>query len=48
MAKDGILAGYGLGRTCSGLEDCILTNVTETKSDQDLDDFRDCLANAVV
>ena len=48
MAKDGILAGYGLGRTCSGLEDCILTNVTETKSDQDLDDFRDCLVNAVV
>lgn len=48
MAKEGILAGYDLGRSCAGLEDCILTNVTETKSDQDLDDFRDCLARAIL
>lgn len=44
MAKEGILAGYDLGRSCEGLEDCMLTNVTETKSDQDLNDFSDCLA----
>ena len=48
MAKEGILAGYDLGKSCAGLEDCILTNVTETKSDQDLDDFRDCLARAIL
>jgi glycine dehydrogenase subunit 1 len=48
MARDGILAGYDLGRSFTGLEHCILTNVTETKSDRDLDDFRDCLLNATI
>ena len=48
MAGEGILAGYDLGKSFTGLEDCILTNVTETKSDQDLDDFRDCLSGAIV
>jgi glycine dehydrogenase subunit 1 len=47
MADNGILAGYDLGGLFPALEDCILTSVTETKSDQDLDDFRDCLVNAL-
>lgn len=47
MAKEEILAGYDLGRSFSGLEDCILINVTETKNDQDLEDFRDCLAGVL-
>jgi len=48
MANEGILAGFDLGRSFAGLEDCILVNATETKSDQDLDDFRDCLAEAII
>lgn len=39
MAGQGILAGYDLGQLDGSLSDCMLTNVTETKTEGDIDRF---------
>jgi glycine dehydrogenase subunit 1 len=36
MADQGVLGGYDLGLSFSALENCLLVNVTETKTEQDL------------
>ncbi len=36
MAEQGILGGYDLGLSFPALKNCLLVNVTETKTDQDL------------
>lgn len=47
MAADGILAGFDLGEVDESLASCMLTNVTETKTDEDIDKFVDSLRRAV-
>ena len=47
MAEQGILGGYDLGQVFDGLSNCVLVNVTETKTSQDLDAYADCLAHAL-
>lgn len=47
MEKDGILAGYDLGRDFDGLKNCMLTNVTETKNEADLTAFVTSLQSAL-
>lgn len=42
MAGNGVLGGYDLGQVHSGLADCMLTNVTETKTEADIESF--CVA----
>lgn len=44
MAKQGILAGFELGAMDADLSDCLLINVTETKTDGDISRFVDALA----
>lgn len=44
MAEQGILGGYDLGRFSENLEDCVLVNVTETKTAADIESFVTCLA----
>lgn len=39
MCTEGILGGYDLGQMDAALENCILVNVTETKTPQDIEDF---------
>ncbi|MFP6808352.1 MAG: aminomethyl-transferring glycine dehydrogenase subunit GcvPA [Pseudomonadales bacterium] len=39
LAAKGILAGYDLGEMDTSLSKCLLVNVTETKTEQDLDEF---------
>ena len=39
MAEQGILGGYDLGRFDERLKDCLLVNVTETKTPADIDNF---------
>jgi len=39
MAEQGILAGYDLGNVDQKLANCMLTNVTEVKTDEDIDLF---------
>jgi glycine dehydrogenase subunit 1 len=36
MAEQGVLGGYDLGLSFSALENCLLVNVTETKTEKDL------------
>lgn len=43
MAEQGILGGYDLGEVFPSLSDCLLVNVTETKTDADLDAYVACL-----
>ena len=43
MAHRGILGGYDLGIHFPSLSDCMLVNVTETKTEQDLTDYVICL-----
>ncbi|MEX2488298.1 MAG: aminomethyl-transferring glycine dehydrogenase subunit GcvPA [Pseudomonadales bacterium] len=47
MASEGILGGFDLGEVDESLSDCMLTNVTETKTDEDLDKFVRSLRRAV-
>ena len=46
MAGDGILGGYDLGLVSPALADCMLTNVTETKNEADIDAFVSSLRRA--
>ncbi len=48
MQDDGILGGYDLGEVHPSLADCMLTNVTETKTDADIASFLSSLQQAVV
>ena len=47
MAEQRILGGLELARCLPGVTDGILVNVTETKTDADLDRFIDCLKQAL-
>jgi glycine dehydrogenase subunit 1 len=47
MAKRDILGGYDLGLHFESLADCILVNVTETKTDEDIDRYVACLEQAL-
>ena len=47
MAAEGILGGYDLGLEFPELADCILVNVTETKTGADLARYADCLARVL-
>jgi glycine dehydrogenase subunit 1 len=47
MAEQGILGGYDLGLSFPALENCLLVNVTETKTEQDLELFGAALVNAL-
>ncbi|HIG42230.1 MAG: aminomethyl-transferring glycine dehydrogenase subunit GcvPA [bacterium] len=47
MASDGILGGYDLGEVDPSLADCLLTNITETKNDADIEMFLSSLARAL-
>ena len=47
MAEQGILGGYDLGRFSENLENCVLVNVTETKTAGDIEKFVTCLATVL-
>jgi glycine dehydrogenase subunit 1 len=47
MATEKILGGYSLARSFPGMENCILVNVTETKTDADIDIFSNSLKGAL-
>jgi glycine dehydrogenase subunit 1 len=47
MAERGIVPGFDLGVVDAGLDHCLLVNVTETKTGEDIDAFISCL-NAVI
>ncbi|MCH7742243.1 MAG: aminomethyl-transferring glycine dehydrogenase subunit GcvPA [Proteobacteria bacterium] len=47
MAEQGILGGYDLGQFSEELEDCVLVNVTETKTAEDIEKFVTCLASVL-
>ncbi len=47
MEAQGMLGGYDLGEMSAELTDCLLVNVTETKSEQDLDKFVATLTSAL-
>jgi hypothetical protein len=47
MSGDGILAGYDLGEVNANLANCMLTNVTETKREDDIVKFVESLRTAV-
>jgi glycine dehydrogenase subunit 1 len=47
MSGDGILAGYDLGEVNADLANCMLTNVTETKREDDIVKFVESLRTAV-
>jgi glycine dehydrogenase subunit 1 len=47
MAEQGILGGYDLGLSFRALENCLLVNVTETKTEQDLALYGTALLNAL-
>ena len=47
MAEQGILGGYDLGLSFPALENCLLVNVTETKTEQDLKLYGNVLLNAL-
>ena len=46
MFEQGVLAGYDLGELSADLDHCLLTNVTETKTPEDIQRFADALAAA--
>ena len=46
MADDGILGGYDLGEVSPELANCMLTNVTEVHSGEDIQKFVRSLASA--
>ncbi len=43
MAKHGVIGGFDMALFDESLSDCMLVNVTETRSGSDLDRFADCL-----
>ena len=47
MAEQGILGGYDLGLFSPALDNCLLVNVTETKTEQDLKFYDTALMNAL-
>jgi glycine dehydrogenase subunit 1 len=47
MAEQGILCGYDLGLSFPALENCLLVNVTETKTEQDLKLYVATLSNVL-
>ena len=47
MAEQGILGGYDLGLSFRALENCLLVNVTETKTEQDLELYGTVLSNVL-
>ena len=47
MAEQGILGGYDLGLSFPALENCLLVNVTETKTEQDLELYGTVLSNVL-
>ncbi len=47
MAEEGILGGYDLGEVDPKLSNCILTNITETKTTEDISNFLTSLKTAV-
>jgi len=47
MAMQGILGGYDLGEVDSALANCMLTNVTEVKTDEDIESFVRVLRSAL-
>ena len=47
MAEQGILGGYDLGLSFPALDNCLLVNVTETKTEQDLEFYDTALMNAL-
>ncbi|MCZ6503832.1 MAG: aminomethyl-transferring glycine dehydrogenase subunit GcvPA [Gammaproteobacteria bacterium] len=47
MAEQGILGGYDLGGFSENLENCVLVNVTETKTIEDIEKFVACLATVL-
>jgi glycine dehydrogenase subunit 1 len=47
MAKQGVLGGYDLGLVDESLSDCMLTNVTEVKTEQDIAEFTRVLTAAL-
>ena len=47
MAEQGILGGYDLGELEPGLGNCMLTNVTEVKTDEDIESFVQSLRSAL-
>jgi glycine dehydrogenase subunit 1 len=47
MAEQGILGGYDLGLSFRALENCLLVNVTETKTEQDLELYGTTLSNVL-
>ncbi|MBT5701028.1 MAG: aminomethyl-transferring glycine dehydrogenase subunit GcvPA [Gammaproteobacteria bacterium] len=47
MAEQGVLGGYDLGLSFAALENCLLVNVTETKTEQDLALYSAALSNAL-
>lgn len=47
MAEEGILGGYDLGLVDAALDDCILVNVTETKTGPDIKAYHDSLLQAL-
>ncbi len=47
MASEKVLGGYALARNFAGMDNCILVNVTETKTDTDLELFVSSLQRAL-
>jgi glycine dehydrogenase subunit 1 len=47
MANEGVLGGYDLGIPFEELSDCILVNTTETKTEEDMDEYVQCLRDAL-
>jgi glycine dehydrogenase subunit 1 len=47
MAEQGVLGGYDLGLVDGRLKNCLLTNVTETKTDEDIELFVKTLRSAL-
>lgn len=47
MARNGVLGGYDLGQAFPALDDCLLLNVTETKTEQDLQRYTRCFSDAL-
>jgi glycine dehydrogenase subunit 1 len=47
MANEGILPGLALGALWAPMANCLLVNVTETKTSDDIDHFVTHLANAI-
>ena len=47
MAAEGVLGGYDLGGIDPALSDCLLVNVTETKTEADISRYVELLGRAV-